>query len=80
MMLNLRIIAIVLTTALPLATVAIPTKAEAFGFLAPALVGAVLMGSAGPGGEARGDGREWGGYAERGYDGGYAYDGYGRGD
>src|SRR4029077_12085149 len=35
---KLRKIAVVLTAAIPLAAAAIPTKAEAFGFLAPALV------------------------------------------
>ena len=81
MNLKLRKITVVLTAALTLGAAAIPTKAEAFGFLAPALIGAALMGSGGPGSDFRGDGRPWGGYAERGYDdGGYDYGGYGRGD
>jgi hypothetical protein len=72
---KLRKIAVVLTAAIPLAAAAIPTKAEAFGFLAPALVGAALMGAGG----AWGGGGPWGGYAEGGYaNGGYGY-GYGYG-
>lgn len=68
-------IAVVLTAAIPLAATAIPTKAEAFGFLAPALIGAVLVGAGGSGSGAWGGGAPWGGY---GY-GGYGYGGYGRG-
>jgi uncharacterized membrane protein len=79
MKLKLRKIVVVLTAALPLAAAAIPTKAEAFGFLAPALIGAVLIGSGGYGSGAWGGG----GYAEGGYGGGgyggggYGYGGYG---
>src|SRR6266700_5788552 len=73
-------IAVVLTAAIPLAATAIPTKAEAFGFLAPALIGAMLVGAGGSGSGAWGGGAPWGGYAEGGYgDGGYGYGAYGRG-
>ena len=68
---KLRKIAVVLTAAIPLVATAIPTKAEAFGFLAPALIGAALMGAGG-----YGSGGWRGGYAE----GGYGYGGYGYGE
>jgi hypothetical protein len=75
---KLRKIAVVLTAAIPLAAAAIPTKAEAFGFLAPALVGAMLIGAGGQGGGAWGGGGPWGGYGYGyGYGNGYGYGGYG---
>ncbi len=75
MKLKLRKIAVVLTAALPLAAAAIPTKAEAFGFLVPALIGTALIGAG-----SYGSGAWGGGYAEGGYGyGGYGYGGYGGG-
>lgn len=79
MKLKLRKIAVVLTAALPLAAAAIPTKAEAFGFLiAPVLIGAAIVGAGSHAGGAWDDGYGGDGYGGgSGYGGGYGYGGGG---
>jgi hypothetical protein len=70
MMLKLGRIAVVSTAVLALAVATIPTKAEAFGFLVPAIIGSAIIGA--------GSGAWGGGGACCGYGGGgYAYGGYG---
>ena len=70
MMLKLGRIAVVSAAALTLAAASIPTKAQAFGFLAPAIIASAIIGA---GSGAWGGARaccDYGG-------GGYAYGGYG---
>ena len=71
MMLKSGRIAVVSTAALTLAAATIPTKAEAFGFLAPVIIGSAIIG-AGSGAWGGGGAYGGGGYA---YGGGYG--GYG---